>query len=91
MDMVTKTTEIVKTIQASSSKSNILALNASIEAARAGEAGRGFSVVANEMGKLAKVSGESTKTITEMLSEVFGRIKNIMSDLKRLRKLLRTR
>lgn len=81
-DIVVDTSNIVKTIQGNSQKSNILALNASIEAARAGEAGRGFAVVANEMGKLAKVSGESTKTITEMLDNVFGRIEDIMKDIE---------
>lgn len=81
-DIVVDTSNIVRAIQGNAQKSNILALNASIEAARAGEAGRGFSVVANEMGKLAKVSGESTKTITEMLDNVFGRIEEIMKDIE---------
>lgn len=87
MNTVVKTTEIVRNIQGNSSKSNILALNASIEAARAGEAGRGFSVVADEMGKLAKVSGESTKTITEMLSDVFGRIEDIIKEIEEIAKV----
>jgi len=81
-EIVLNTTNVVKSIEVNSQRSNILALNASIEAARAGEAGKGFSVVANEMGKLAKVSGSSTKTITEMLGKVFGRIEEIMRDIE---------
>lgn len=46
--------QIVGVISSNASKSNILALNASIEAARSGEYGRGFSVVAGEMGRLAR-------------------------------------
>ena len=81
-EIVMETTDIVKIIQGNSSKSNILALNASIEAARAGDAGRGFAVVANEMGKLAKISGDSTKTITEMLDDIFNKIEEIMQDIE---------
>lgn len=67
---VEKAAEMVKAIQGNASRSNILALNASIEAARAGEAGRGFSVVAGEMGKLAQVSGSSAKEISQSLQEI---------------------
>ena len=62
--------EIVSSISSNASKSNILALNASIEAARSGENGRGFSVVAKEMGVLAKASSTSTAEIQKQLQQV---------------------
>lgn len=62
--------EIVDTIASISSQTNLLALNASIEAARAGEQGRGFAVVAQEVGKLAEESGEATKKIAHLVTEM---------------------
>ncbi len=50
-----------------SDKTNLLSLNASIEAARAGDYGRGFSVVADEIGSLATQTGENAKTISHMV------------------------
>lgn len=57
----TKIGSIIKTIEDIAFQTNILALNASVEAARAGSAGKGFSVVADEVRSLASKSGEAAQ------------------------------
>ena len=64
--------EIVELISDITEQTNVLALNAAIQAASAGEAGRGFSVVAEEVQRLAERSGEATKQISAIVKTIQG-------------------
>ncbi len=62
--------EIVELISDITEQTNVLALNAAIQAASAGEAGRGFTVVAEEVQRLAERSGEATKQIEAIVKTI---------------------
>jgi methyl-accepting chemotaxis protein len=78
-EKINKITGVIDNI---AKQTNLLSLNASIEAARSGEAGRGFSVVANEIKKLANSSKENNKDISESIKIVDKLINVIKEDMK---------
>ena len=80
-----KMSELVMTI---SKQTNLLSLNASIEAARAGEAGRGFSVVAEEVGKLADSSRDAASKILEELGSMGKAANHIAERIKSINGLI---
>lgn len=96
-----ETSKIVKTINEIAFQTNLLSLNASVEAARAGEAGRGFSVVAEEIrnlsNKVADAANETARLIdgsltqtersVEIVSYVAGAFQQIGSSVKEMNML----
>mgnify|MGYP000856877117 CR=1 FL=1 len=76
--------EASNVISSIAEQTNLLALNAAIEAARAGDAGRGFSVVAEEIRKLAEQSSESTKLINEIVNELQNNSQSAVLTMKRV-------
>ncbi|WP_432409430.1 methyl-accepting chemotaxis protein [Wukongibacter sp. M2B1] len=79
---INETDLMLTAIQNIASQSNLLALNAAIEAARAGEAGRGFSVVAEEVKKLAQTSSDSAKKVSSIFTDVKIAIENVQKSIQ---------
>lgn len=73
---------IISIIASISEQTNLLALNASIEAARAGEQGKGFSVVAEEIRKLAEQSSSSTEEISREILQIQDQVGEVVTTMK---------
>lgn len=79
---VKNTAEILEIIKRVAKQTNLLGLNAAIEASRAGEYGRGFSVVAKEIRKLADESNLSAKNIGETLNKLCAAVENVLNNVE---------
>jgi methyl-accepting chemotaxis protein len=99
---ITEINTLADAILSITGQTNLLALNAAIEAARAGEAGRGFSVVAGEIRKLAEQSGQTAAGIQDIVGSVYSAVmqmkthseamlsfidQNVLSDYEKLSKV----
>lgn len=80
-EKTSKVLMIIDIISDISEKTNLLALNAAIESARAGEYGRGFSVVAEEIRKLAEQSKESSNEINNIIKDLENEVLNVSKSI----------
>ena len=76
---VENTTKILEMINVVAKNTRILGFNAGIEAARSGEFGRGFSVVAKEITKLADQSSDSVNEIRQLISQLNEKVDEVAS------------
>lgn len=82
--------KVLDVMQAMTSQTNILSLNATIEASRAGSAGKGFMVVADEIRKLAEQSKDSIITVSSAIKEIQDNVIEIVEEQQHSSVLFRT-
>jgi methyl-accepting chemotaxis protein len=82
--------DIIGVINEIAEQTNLLALNATIEAARAGEAGRGFSVVANEVKALATQTARSTGEVGQQIQEMQRITANVVETIEMIAQSINT-
>jgi len=75
--------EIIALISDITDQTNVLALNAALQASAAGEAGRGFSVIAQEVQRLAERSTEASKQISELIMTIQGDTQDAIAAMER--------
>lgn len=74
--------KLISIIQDIAAQTNLLSLNAQIEAARAGESGKGFTVVANEVGRLSEQVSTSVTDIIEVVNQIQTETTNVKTSLE---------
>ena len=79
-----KVGDVVQLIKHVAAQTNLLALNATIEAARAGAAGKGFSVVANEVKELAAQTAKATEEIDARVTKIQATVRNSVGELRNI-------
>lgn len=83
-ERVQKIQAVTESISVIARQTNLLALNAAVEAARAGEQGRGFAVVADEVRKLASMTSESTREVTNIVEEILEETQGVVTQMRSL-------
>lgn len=80
-EMIRRVSSTIEIITSIADQTNLLALNAAIEAARAGDAGKGFSVVSDEIRKLAEESGKAAKVIIELTNATTEKTNRVVENI----------